>query len=196
MKFINYFSEFTNLIFEELDFNRDVKVKWNIRRDEDWIVDYTFLFNGRLFVVRFHKERLTKYANNTEDEILVWYRDYGLSGPERNLLFTEIGLKPSKLLDLIKIVTNITLDFISKRRPDILLIKHANMDLEEVSSKQMNKRSKINYKFLKDKLSGYNLEYYAKGNEWFSDMTLCCIFKPNKRDDVDYINRYNFKLNP
>jgi len=182
-------------LFEELDFNRTTNVNWKIN-EEDWVVDYTFKFIGKTFVVKFHQERLTKYIKNEEDEILVWYRDYGIKDEKGRPLFIEIGLTTKNLLDLLQIVTNITLDFISKKNPEILLIKHANMDMEEVSSKHMNKRSRINYKFLKNKLSGYELKYYAKGNEWFSDLTLCCIYKPDKQEDIDYINKFSFKLNP
>jgi hypothetical protein len=51
-------------------------------------------------------------------------------------------------------------------------------------------------RFLKNKLSGYELSYYTKDNKIFSELTLCCIFKPDMQEDIDYINRFSFKLNP
>jgi len=39
-------------------------------------------------------------------------------------------------------------------------------------------------------------KYYARGNEWFSDLTLCCIYKTDKQEFIDYINKFLFKLNP
>ena len=183
MKYINKY-----LVFEELD--RKTKTSWRSKSLPGGIVEYTFYFNQRLFIVRFSKISRNiyidyKFAHSVE----LTEREYGIRFPDGIIGYDELNLKYSKLLDLIDIVNNITIEFIVKYNIEILVIKHQNMDLEEVSPNSMNKRSRINYKFLKDKSSGYKISYYSHGNDHFSDATFCYIYKPDKQEDINELTK-------
>ena len=182
--------------FEEVNFNRDIKTSYRIKDNLGGELEYTFYFNQRLFSVKFNRIKRGKYiSEELSQEIILFERSYGIRYANGVISTSELGLKQSKLLDLLTIITNITLDFIKNYNPDIILIKHVNMDQEDVPFNKWNKRSKLNYQFLKDKIpSGYKLSYYAKGNEHFSDVTMCYIYKNNKEDDIVYLNKWNVKL--
>jgi hypothetical protein len=181
--------------FEDLNFDRDIKAHYTIVKNVPGMVEYAFRYLGKAFLVRFTRELRAKYISETEPgkEIIMWKRDYGLRLSCNSISIVELNLLPKQLLDLIAIITDITLDFIKRKDPQILAINHDNMGQEEVGHSSMNKRSKINYQFLKNKVpNGYNLSYYAAGNEHFSNVTICYIYKEG--EEIEYLNKFNKKL--
>jgi len=181
--------------YEELNFDRDIKTHYTIVKNIPSLVEYVFRYLGKTFLVRFTRKLRGKYIsdNEPEKEIIMWCRDYGLRLSCNSISIVELNLLPNQLLDLIAIVTDITLDFIKRNDPEILAINHDNMGQEEVGHSNMNKRSKINYQFLKNKVpTGYSITYYASGNEHFSNVTICYIYKEGA--EIEYLNKFNKKL--
>lgn len=183
-------------LFEELNFDRNIPIdfKTNIGNNK---IEYKFFFTERLFCVKFGRYDFKNL--DTKEDYTLWERSYGLQYPNGLMKTNELHLKLNKLMDLISIVSDITIDFIKNNNPGILLIKHENMEeeydnkkIEIVDYGKMNKRSKINYQFFKNKLSSkYKISYYSYGNGTISKLTNCNIYKEDNLQNVKYLNRNN-----
>lgn len=157
------------ILKNESNFNRNISPEishkvynWNgYKRYE-----YEFLFNSLNIAVQFTQDKMynTSY----------WERSYGVM-ENGEISDDQLGLGVKDTLDLVSIVSDITATFLDKQI-DILLINHKNMRNENIITDKLNKRAKLNYNFLKNKIpNNYTISYYSNGRNYIT----CIITKKN-----------------
>lgn len=153
-------------IFEDFNFELK-KIDYSISKRSSRFIDYSFIFMDIEFSVSFMYIDVSSVPH--------WQRDYGLKKYTDNR-YQELKLSPNKLVELVSIVNYITTEFIEAIKPKVLMITHINMN-NESNIDGMNKRAKMNYRFLKNSIpSDYKISYYSAEN------TICYIY--NKSIDI------------
>jgi len=167
-------------LFEELNSDRNTNVKIKERKYTKNGVEThesKFMFQDIVFFVNFYKLNLNQNKKQ-EAPFIFWERAYGTM-EDGELCDEELGLGISDILNLMEIITKITIDFINKQNPDILCFNHKNMDNEtSVPTNQLNKRARLNFRTLKGKLpTGYILSCWSN-HQIFNDFaTTTIIYK-------------------
>ena len=160
-------------LFEELNSDRNTNVKIKERKytkEGNEIIEFKFLFQDTVFIVKFDSIK--------KDILTYWHRSYG-SIEDGELCDEELGLGISDILNLMQIITKITIDFINKYKPDIIYIDHKDMGNEtSVPENQLNKRGRLNLRTLRGKIpGGYTLSYWSNHKIYGDSATTCIIYK-------------------
>jgi hypothetical protein len=164
---------------------RNKKVK-KLNENFSLIETSKFKLNGICYQINFYK---IKFNN-----ISFYERSYG-SILDDEFLDDQLNLSYVQLLKLLTKITQLTINFINNYKPDILKIGHKNMDNEnEVDDDKLNKRAKLNYRFLKESIpNNYNIEYYSNNNFYSDAATTCFIYK--KGIDISGLTENKIKIN-
>lgn len=120
-----------------------------------------------------------------------WSRQYDLK-TNREIGFHQSNKNPYNILST---VTEITENFLKEKNVEVLIIMHTLMESENCPIDKLNKRSRINYQYLKS-IDGYQIRYfnqplYSGGG---SVCTNCIIFKTGI--DIDPIIEVWNKFKP
>jgi hypothetical protein len=129
---------------------------------------YTTVVDEVKYKVTFYKVFTSFYDN-------AWGRSYD-DVSNTDIEYSQSNKNPLKIINAI---TCITEDFLRYLNVEVLLIQHMNMNNEIVSDK-LNKRSRINFKYLND-IRGYKTKYFNMLGDTTSLTSICILY----RDDVD-----------
>lgn len=177
MKYLKSFQE-SNLFR-----NIDIEIKHS---------EYTKLFGGKpcfiydnVFYIGDYK--ISAFFQEMHSPIKHWEGAHGYYEKDGSeLIDRELNLSYTNTLNLIQVISNLSIDFLKNKQPDILVFNHRDMDNEtdtELFKNKINKRAKIIYSSIKDKIpSGYILSYWY--NDYYQDendsaSTSCIIYKQN-----------------
>lgn len=162
--------------FEELDFRRGNISFRRKRSSDDGFVEYLTTVDNIKYYIIFERE----FDN-------FWTREY--DAIHSGLGYLQTNKSPLKI---VSAVTDITEDFIQKNNPDAIIINHINMKDEDPQMYKLNKRSRINYHYLKD-ISGYDLLYYNQLSGDYVRATNGILYKKGI-DSTSMISRIKKKL--
>ncbi len=175
MKYLKTFKE-SGFLTNEMNFNRNSNINIVYSSSDTYGYkrhNYEFVFNNNSYKVYFVLRRVYN--------ISYWERAYGKMEASGDIYDRELNLNINQILDLLSIVSKITIDFVEDKQPDILVINHRNMNNEiVVPDNQLNKRAKMNCRFLKNKIpNNYTLSYYSNNNLEEKEVcaTTCIIYK-------------------
>ncbi len=161
---------------EELTFTKSVSTFKRV--DKSNSVKYTTNVDRIKYSVHIDKAFTSLYKST-------WTRSYD-DVSNTDFGYSQVNKNP---LNIINAITNITEDFLVYKNVDVLIIQHVNMDNENSIIDCINKRAKINYKYLKD-IKNYNIIYFNMIAQKISLATTCLLY----RCDIDIspiIEHYN-----
>lgn len=147
------FYDFMNEFYEYVDYPN---ITYGILN----FIDYKFVNkNGNRFKVSFNR-----FNNSTDLDGVFYEREY-INDNKSKPKFGLIG--DNNPFNILRTVTKITIDFINKYEPNKIIINHVSTNTEMKSGLNtkidINKRAKINKRFLDDSLPD-NYKYELKGS--------------------------------
>ena len=137
-------------LFEEINFNSN-KVNYKKYVDKSTLYIYDFILDNLEFRVQFLNVSGDLNNQNT------WVRSYSSKKSSGKYNYELVNKKPIEILSSIQYITEI---FIKEVNPNCVIIEHINNKDEDIKKGEMNKRSRVNYNFIK-KIPNYNLKYMS-----------------------------------
>jgi hypothetical protein len=167
--------------FLEITLYRDINIELQKKST-------TVMFGGKPCLVIYYDFELADYSFSckfmrTQTPIPHWYCYWGYYDSEGELIDKELNLSYTNTLNLMQVISNIIIKFTIERK-DVIVMDHRDMYNEtNVPKDKLNKRAKILYQYIKDRIpEGYTLSYWYNNtfqNSEDTASTACIIYKQN-----------------